>query len=133
MNDLAKELLKNYIISNTSPILVDFLEANNFVDSVVLPANCDLSQLNGHYENIDFCAPDWLRKIENENKKIILVIDKIDSIPKEEQTKFVEILKYRQVSTFKIPDNVIIVVTANKINKDTINEEVYSLLAHIKC
>ena len=69
---------------------------------------------------------------QKKNKDIkILVIDKIDSISKEEQVKFIEILKYRKVSTFELPKDIVIIVTANKISKDTINEEIYSLLAHI--
>ena len=51
---------------------------------------------------------------------------------KEEQKKFIEILEYRKISTFEIPNDVVIIVTANNINKDTINEEIYSLVAHIK-
>lgn len=43
-----------------------------------------------------------------------------------------EILKYRQVSTFELPKNTVIVVTAKEINENTINEEIYSLVAHIK-
>ena len=44
----------------------------------------------------------------------------------------IEILKYRQVSTFELPKNTIIILTAKYINKKTINEELYSLVAHIK-
>ena len=80
---------------------------------------------------MEFVSPEWLNKLEGSTPSI-LVIDKIDSIPKNEQTKFVEILKYRQVSTFELPKNTVIVVTAKEINENTINEEIYSLVAHIK-
>ena len=131
MNEEKKELLKSYIKSNASPILVDFIDDEYIPDSVVLFANCTMSELNGHYDNTEFNPPEWLNKLEKTTQPI-LVIDNIDSIPKKEQEKFIEILKYRQVSTFELPKNTIIIVTAEHINKNTINEEVYSLVAHIK-
>lgn len=131
MNDAKRELLMSYIKSNVAPILVDFIDGNNIPNSVVLPASCEITELNGHYDNTEFVSPEWLNKLEA-STPTILVIDKIDSIPKNEQTKFVEILKYRQVSTFELPKNTVIVVTAKEINENTINEEIYSLVAHIK-
>ena len=131
MNDAKRELLMNYIKSNVAPILVDFIDGSSIPNSVVLPANLEITELNGHYDNVEFVSPEWLNKLEGSTPSI-LVIDKIDSIPKNEQTKFVEILKYRQVSTFELPKNTVIVVTAKEINENTINEEIYSLVAHIK-
>ena len=131
MNDAKRELLMNYIKSNVAPILVDFIDGNSIPNSVVLPASCEITELNGHYDNTEFVSPEWLNKLKT-STPTILVIDKIDSIPKNEQTKFVEILKYRQVSTFELPKNTVIVVTAKETNENTINEEIYSLVAHIK-
>lgn len=131
MNDTKRELLMNYIRGNVVPILVDFIDGSSIPNSVVLPANLEITELNGHYNNTEFTSPKWLNKIEG-STPTILVIDKIDSIPKNEQTKFVEILKYRKVSTFDLPKNTVIVVTAKEINENTINEEIYSLVAHIK-
>ena len=131
MNDVKRELLMGYIKSNVAPILVDFIDGNSIPNSVVLSANCEMTELNGHYDNTKFVSPEWLNKLEG-STPTILVIDKIDSIPKDEQKKFVEILKYRQVSTFELPKNTVIVVTAKEINENTINEEIYSLVAHIK-
>ena len=132
MNELQKDLLITYIKSNVVPILIDFVDGDSIPNSVILPANCKKEELNGHYVETKFCPPKWFNIIESTKAPSILVIDKIDSIPKEEQTKFIEILKYRKVSTFELPTNTVIVVTANKINKSTINEEIYSLVAHIK-
>ena len=131
MNDAKRELLMSYIKSNVAPILVDFIDGNSIPNSAVLPASCEITELNGHYDNDEFVSPEWLNKLKGSTPSI-LVIDKIDSIPKNEQTKFVEILKYRQVSTFELPKNTVIVVTAEYINENTINEEIYSLVAHIK-
>lgn len=132
MSEVKREMLMSYIKSNVAPILVDFIDGENIPNSVILPANLEMNNLNGHYDNIEFNPPEWFKKLEKANIGAILVIDKIDSIPKDEQTKFVEILKYRQVSTFELPKNTVIVVTAKEINENTINEEIYSLVAHIK-
>ena len=126
------EILKSYIKSNVAPILINFLNGKDIPNSILLPSNVDISELNGHYENDEFLPPNWLIQITNSSKQGILVIDKIDEISKKEQLKFVELLKYRQISTFKLPESTIIIVTAKKINKNTINEEIYSLVAHIE-
>lgn len=131
MNTSKRELLMSYIKSNVAPILVDFIEGKDIPSSVILPANLEKSELNGHYNNIEFLPPEWLNNLENTIPSI-LVIDKIDIISKKEQTKFIEILKYKQVSTFELPKNTIIIITAKEISERTINEEIYSLVAHIK-
>lgn len=126
------ELLKSFIKSNVAPILINFLNGKDIPNSILLPSNVNISELNGHYENDEFLPPNWLTQITSSSKQAILVIDKIDEISKKEQLKFVELLKYRQVSTFKLPESTIIIVTAKEINKNTINEEIYSLVAHIE-
>ena len=127
--NLKIDMLKNYIISNTLPIMIDFIEGKYIPNSVILPANCNITELNGHYEGIEFVPPQWFNELTN---KFILVIDNIDSISKEEQLKYIELLKYRKISTFELPKNIVIIITAKKISKETINEEVYSLVAHIE-
>ena len=126
------EILKSYIKSNVAPILINFLNGKDIPNSILLPSNVNISELNGHYENDEFLPPNWLTQITSSSKQAILVIDKIDEISKKEQLKFVELLKYRQISTFKLPESTIIIVTAKKINKNTINEEIYSLVTHIE-
>ena len=126
-----KELLISYIRANVAPILVDFISGNDISGAVVLPANVDLKELNGHYDGADFMPPKWLNEILSKNTSRILVIDKIDSISKEEQLKFCELLEHRKISTFELPKNCVILVTANEISKDKINEEIFSLVARI--
>lgn len=131
MMENRKEMLLSYIKANVSPILIDFLLENDIKNFVSIPANIDSKDLNGHYEGIDFLPPKWMSKILETNDPKILIIDKIDSISKEEQLKFCELLEYRKISTFSLPENCVIIVTANEINKDKINEEIFSLVARI--
>lgn len=125
-----KELLLSYIKANVAPILVDFISGSDLNSAIILPANTDNDNLNGHYKGLDFVPPKWLNGLLYANRKV-LVIDKIDTISKEDQLKFYELLKYKKISTFELPKDLIIIVTANEINKDKINEKIFSLVARI--
>ena len=126
-----KEMLLSYIKANVAPLLIDFMSFNDMDIAVVLPATIDAKNLNGHYEGENFMPPKWLDKILSTNDSRILVIDKIDTISKDEQLKFCELLEYRKISTFELPKNCVIIVTANEISKDKINEEIFSLVSRI--
>ena len=122
-----RDLLLSYVKVNVVPVLVDFMFGCDFDKAMVLPSNIQLKELNGHYENMEYVPPKWFNDLLNGNK--FLVIDKIDTISREEQKKFIEILKYRKVSTFDLPSECRIIVTASEINK--IDEEILSLVAQI--
>lgn len=132
MNSEKSKLLSSYITSNVAPILEDFIFGSNIPNSIVIPANINSDELNGHYDNENYLAPKWFNELLTTNESKVLVIDELDSISKEEQLKFVELLEYRKISTFALPKNCVIIVTAENINKDTISEEIYSLVAHIR-
>lgn len=130
MNKERLEMLNEYIKSGITPILIENMPASVFDNATILDANCDISDLNGHYENINFVAPSWYNKLK-QNQTKMLVINNINEIDVNEQTKFIEILKYKKISTFDLPKDCIIIVTAKNLKERPINEEVYSLLAHI--
>ncbi len=133
MNQDKLNMINTYINSNVAPLLVEGITSSNIPNSVVIPANCGIDLLNGHYEGMDFVAPTWYNEIlaKKDMKHNILVIDNITSIPKAEQLKFCEILKYRKISTFELPSNCSIIITCDKVSKETIAKEIYSLVAHI--
>ena len=131
MMENKRELLLSYIKSNVAPILVDFLSGNDIKNAVILPANIDSKELNGHYDGVDFLPPKWMSEILGTNASKILIIDKIDSVSKEEQLKFCELLEHRKISTLSLPENCVILVTANEVNKNKISEEIYSLVVQI--
>ena len=122
-------VLETYIKANMSPLLLDDI----FVNDIIINADCDISLLNGHYEGTSFVAPDWYQDLLDRVKKErpIIVIKNINMIPVTEQNKFIEILKYRKISTFELPEQCLIIVTANNLNNHPISEDVYSLLIHI--
>ena len=127
------EMLNSYIKANVAPILVEGVSKDIFKTATVIPSDCSREILNGSYENDEFYAPLWYKEIiEKKNMNFsYLVIDEITKISKEEQLKFIELLKYRKISTFELPKNCVIIITGTKVNKELITEEIYSLVAHI--
>ena len=126
-----KELLMSYIKANVAPILVNFISGKDIPGAIVISADVDAKELNGHYDGADYMPPKWYNELITNNNSKVLVIDLIDSINKEEQLKFIELLEYRKISTFELPKDCVIIVTAKEINKDKISEEIYSLVAQI--
>ena len=71
-----KDILLSYIRANVVPILIDFVSGSEINNAVVIPANVDIKELNGHYEEANFMPPKWLNEILSTNASKILVIDK---------------------------------------------------------
>ena len=63
-----KEMLLSYIKANVAPVLVDFISGKDLNGAVVLPANIDVQELNGHYNIIRL-----LNVIKAENNKAIYI------------------------------------------------------------
>lgn len=122
--------LEKILKSGINTVLIEDIDFDFLYDYVLLDADCDNKELNGHYENIEFVAPEWYKTLIIK-KNPILVIKEINKLSLEEQIKFVEILKYKKISTFELPKNTIIIVTCKNLKNYKINEEIYSLVAHI--
>lgn len=127
MNNSKLELFKAYIYANVCPILIDNIDIDIFKNiSVIIKNDITKEELNGSLNK----KPEWYKELEDSNK-IILIIEDIDKISKEEQLKFHELLKYRKVGKYNLKNNVVIILTASKISSDTISENIYSLISHI--
>lgn len=133
MNKERLNLLEIYINSGVSPLLVQNVTSDFFDNLVVIKSNIDRAELNGHYENTNFCPPMWYKELVEKSKvnTTVLLIENINEIELEEQAKFIEILKYKKVSTFDLPKNCLVIVTCSDLSANKINEELYSLLAQI--
>lgn len=133
MNNEKIIMLENYIKSGISPIMLEEISTEIFNNAVILEAECDVSLLNGHYEGINFVAPEWYNNIleKSKNTNSLLVINGLNKISEEEQLKFLELFKYKKISTFDLPKNCVIVVTCFNLDERPIAEEIYSLLVHI--
>lgn len=133
MNNEKIIMLENYIKSGISPILLEGISTEIFNNAVIIKAECDVSLLNGHYEGINFVAPEWYNNIleKSKNTNSLLVINGLNNISEEEQLKFLELFKYKKVSTFDLPKNCVIVVTCSNLEEKPIAKDIYSLLVHI--
>ena len=101
--------------------------------AVVLESDCSKAELMGHYENLEFIAPDWYNKLVESSKLHIpvLIIKDINKISEEEQRKFIELFKYRKVYVHKLPENCMIFATYSDLEKRPIQKELYSFMIHI--
>lgn len=133
MTEERLDLLEKYLRSGFNPILVEGIPSDSFHNSVVLKSTIDPSELNGHYEGSDFCPPTWYQELVEKSKlePVILLIENINEIPIKEQPKFIELLKYKKISTFSLPSNCLILVTCKNLKERKLSEEVFSLLAMI--
>ena len=133
MNQERTDLLNEYVKMGISPILIKKGSTFDFKNSVVINSDINKKELNGHYEDTEFCPPSWYKELIEESKKkyCVLVIENINEVSLEEQAKFIEILKYKKISTFDLPKNCVIIATCTDLSNKKINEEVYSLLAEI--
>ena len=98
-----KELLMSYIKANVAPILVNFISGKDIPGAIVISADVDAKELNGHYDGADYMPLKWYNELVTNNNSKVLVIDLIVSINKEEQLKFIELLEHRKISTFELP------------------------------
>lgn len=128
------ELLGEYIKAGVSAILIEKIpESVIEKGAVVINSDCSNSELMGHYDNLEYVAPEWYNKL-NESAKShtpVLIIKDINKVPEEEQRKFIELLKYKKVYVHKIPENCMIFVTYSNLKENPIEEELYSFMAHI--
>lgn len=134
MNKEQVDLLGEYIKAGTSAILIEEIPENAIKKgAVVLEADCSKAELMGHYENLEFIAPEWYKKLMDSSKehKPVLIIKDINKIPEEEQRKFIELFKYRKVYVHKLPENCMIFATYSNLEERPIQEELYSFMVHI--
>lgn len=123
-------ILETYLNSGLTNILIENVKKEIFEDEIILNYDIPVEELNGHFEGINFEPPSWYKELIDNNKKI-LVINDINKLEYNEQTKFIEILKYKKISTFLLPNDLVVIVLVNNLKENKINEEVYSLLAFV--
>ncbi len=134
MNKEQVDLLGEYIKAGTLAILIEEIPENAIKKgAVVLEADCSKAELMGHYENLEFIAPEWYKKLMDSSKEHtpVLIIKDINKIPEEEQKKFIELFKYRKVYVHKLPENCMIFATYSNLEERPIQEELYSFMVHI--
>ncbi len=134
MNKKQVDLLGEYIKAGKSAVLIENVpESVIEKGAVVINSDCSNSELMGYYDNLEYIAPEWYEKLmeSSKNHTPVLIIKDINKVSEEEQRKFIELLKYKKVYVHKIPENCMIFVTYSNLKENSIEEEVYSFMAHI--
>lgn len=134
MNKEQVDLLGDYIKFGKLPILIEEVPENVIEKgAIVIDSDCTNKELMGGYENFEYKLPEWYTKLI-ESSKIhtpVLIIKDINKVSEEKQKKFLEILKYKKIYVNKLPENCVIFVTYSDLKENPIEEELYSLMAHI--
>jgi len=134
MNKEKIKLLGEYIKARVSTILIEEIPDTVIKKgAVVIDANCTNEELNGAFQNMEYKPPEWYVKLVESSKKHtpVLIIKDINKIPKQEQRKFIELLKYKKVYVNNLPEKCMIFATYSNIDENPIEEEVYSFMVHI--
>ncbi len=134
INKEQVDLLGEYIKARKATVLIEEIPESIIQrGAVVINSDCSNEELMGHFDNLEYVAPEWYNKLMESSKLHIpvLIIKDINKIPEEEQRKFIELLKYKKSYINKLPENSIIFATYSNLKENPINEEVYSFMAHI--
>ena len=99
-----------------APVIVCGIPKDVFEGAVIIDANIPSKELGIVNSLKGLKYPEWYLKLKKNDIKI-LVINLIDSIPCEEQEKFYEILKYKEITNTALPEKTRVIVLANDIEK----------------
>ena len=125
MNKEMVEVLREYIKGRVAPILMEDIYTAIIPDCM----EASLQELKGSYdENGKFIPPKWYEELSS---KRVLMIRNIDEYSFEEQRKAIELLKYRKIDTFSLPDSVIIIITCKTMDYNKISPDIISLTVQL--
>ena len=113
---VSQKIVEIEKLANVSPVIACEMSSDAFDGAVVVDAKISSTQLAALNTKDGLRFPDWYLKLEKNDKKL-LVIDNIDDIDAEEQEKFYEILKYKEISNTALPKNTKIIVIAKNNKK----------------
>ena len=131
MNDDKIKMLEEYIKLKTIPILIS-ADKNIFKDYIEIKADCSNEVLKGKFDSDGYQSPPWYNEVKSKDNTVnLLIITNFDKADKTKQKRFVELLKYRKIGTLNLPENCVIILLASTINKESIDREIYSLVANI--
>lgn len=104
-------------LSKTSPVLAIGIPLSMFGQSTIIEATIPSKNLGIVNTAKGLKAPSWFYKIIKDKASHQIIITNIDSIDKESQEKFYELLKYKAISNTELPADCKIIVLANDLKK----------------
>lgn len=111
-------------------ILIMGITGENFEDAVIIPATIPSQKLGIGIDNKgEYVYPSWLREIEEKksSENILIIIDELDKVSKDEQEKFYGMLKYKGINGYTFPANSQIVCTSRSTDQSKISERILGL------
>lgn len=102
-------------LAKVNPVLATQTSATEFDDVIVIEGGISSKQLGIVQTEKGLKAPKWFKDITRKDGAKRLVISGVDTISKEEQEKFYEMLKYKTISGIKLPQNTEIIVLASDL------------------
>ena len=88
MNKEQVDLLGEYIKAGKSAVLIEEIpESVIEKGAIVINSDCSSSELMGHYDNLEYVAPEWYDKLVESSKTHtpVLIIKDINKVSEEEQ------------------------------------------------
>ena len=121
--------LEFYLKDCDSPVLVDFLKAEQFTNPIVIEGDISKEEL---YGDMSF-EPEWYTRLKSLKKDGInyLIINNLSKVEKNEQKKFIHLLKDRKCNNIVLPSNCVMVVVIKKDEKELLDDEVLSYLIQV--
>ena len=120
MNKDYRYKLNKVLASNMKwPMIVQGANLEDFDNAVVIPANIDSRALGVLNLKDGFKYPTWLVRLNTASKNSnnsILLIDGLDELEKQDQSKFYSILKHKCINGATLPSNSQVVVSVKDIN-----------------
>lgn len=117
-------------LSKTSPVLAVGIPLAMFGESTIIDAGIPSKSLGIINTEKGIKAPSWFYGIIKGNENHQIIINNIDSIDKESQEKFYELLKYKAISDVELPADCKIIVLATDLNK--VSETILRLCLLVK-
>lgn len=115
--NLSPKINKIQELSKTSPVLAVGIPLAMLGNSTIIEATIPSKNLGVVNTAKGLKAPSWFFDIIKGNGSHQIVINNIDSIDKESQEKFYELLKYKAISDIELPADCKIIVLANDPKK----------------
>ena len=127
---LYSKIIEIIKLSKTAPVLAVGFAANLFENSTIIEANIPSKSLGIVSTATGVKMPNWLYGIMKGKSSHQIVINGIDSIEKENQEKFYELLKYKAISNIELPSDCNIIVTAKDLKN--VSETILRLCLLVK-
>ena len=126
------EKLNELIELSNDPIVLKDTKFKLTGQEVIIEANTPVKGISERYIDGSVEAPDWYKDLMKINsKRPILIINNINSIDEVQQARFLELIKYKKVGSFALPENTLILITYYSSEKYKLNESIASLVMHM--